>query len=108
MIDKSREKNEPYKGRHLHCFSKESSRIIFMIGENRKLLFKLKKELTEVKLIVVGLLIVYGVGAWKFWTGFNRTDFSSRRLSFTLLWPAFLVGSQSYRRNFTKAIKGSR
>ena len=60
------------------------------------------------ELVTIGLLVVYGVGVWKFWTGFNRTDFSSRRLSLTLLWPAFLVGSKSYRRNFTKAIKGSR
>ena len=52
------------------------------------------------------LLVVYGVGAWKFWTGFNRTDFSTGRVKFTLLWPIFLIGSEPYRRNFTKALKG--
>lgn len=52
------------------------------------------------------LLLVYGVGAWKFWTGFNRTDFSTGKVKFTLLWPVFLIGSAPYRRNFTKALKG--
>lgn len=59
-------------------------------------------------LIGIILLAVYGAGVWKFWTGFNRTDFSSRRVSLTLLWPVFLISNKAYRRNFTKAIKGSR
>ncbi|MGB3292937.1 MAG: hypothetical protein WBB01_08130 [Phormidesmis sp.] len=50
---------------------------------------------------------VYGIGAWKFWTGFNRTDFSTGKAYLTLLWPVFLIGNKAYRRNFTKAIKGS-
>ena len=56
---------------------------------------------------VFGLLLLagYGYGAWKFWTGFNRTNFSSGKLYLTLLWPAFMF-SASYRRNFTKALKG--
>lgn len=53
------------------------------------------------------LLLVYVAGAIKFWTGFNRTDFSSGRVKFTLLWPVFLIGSAPYRRNFTKALKGN-
>ena len=59
---------------------------------------------TLVWIIVLG---VYGIGAWKFWTGFNRTDFSTGRAYLTLLWPVFLIGNKAYRRNFTKAIKGS-
>ncbi|MEO0869145.1 MAG: hypothetical protein AAFY17_12010 [Cyanobacteria bacterium J06642_11] len=54
-----------------------------------------------------GLLLLagYGYGAWKFWTGFNRTNFSSGRLYLTLLWPVFIV-SASYRQNFTKTLRG--
>ena len=58
-------------------------------------------------IFVVLLLLIYGVGAWKFWTGFYRTDFSHGRVKFTLLWPVFLIGSAPYRRNFTKALKGN-
>jgi hypothetical protein len=57
--------------------------------------------------ITILLLVIYGIGAWKFWTGFNRTDFSSRRAYLTFMWPVFLIGNKAYRRNFTKAIKGS-
>ncbi len=60
------------------------------------------------EIVIPILLIAYGIGVWKFWTGFNRTDFSSRRLSLTLLWPVFLISNKSYRRNFSKAIKGSK
>lgn len=56
---------------------------------------------------LLGLLLLagYGYGAWKFWTGFNRTNFSSGKLYLTLLWPVFIV-SASYRQNFTRALKG--
>lgn len=50
-------------------------------------------------------LIIYGGGIWKFWTGFNRTNFSEGRLYLAVLWP-FLVFNKSYRQNFTKALKG--
>ncbi|GAB4323840.1 MULTISPECIES: hypothetical protein [Leptodesmis] len=50
-------------------------------------------------------LIIYGGGIWKFWTGFNRTNFSQGRLYLALLWPV-LVFNKSYRQNFTKALKG--
>ncbi|WAL60109.1 hypothetical protein [Thermocoleostomius sinensis] len=56
-------------------------------------------------LILLGLLI-YGGGAWKFWTGFNRTNFSSGRLHLSLLWPIFLIANKSYRQNFNRALKG--
>ncbi len=55
------------------------------------------------------LILVYGGGVWKFWNGFNRTNFSrsfSNRLLLTLLWPALLIGNKSYRQNFRKALKG--
>jgi hypothetical protein len=50
-------------------------------------------------------LIVYLGGAWKFWTGFNRTNFSQGKFYLTLLWPLFLI-SKSYRQNFGRALKG--
>ncbi|WP_414619138.1 hypothetical protein [Calothrix sp. CCY 0018] len=60
--------------------------------------------------VFAGLLIVaYVGGVWKFWTGFRKTNFSNsltNRLALSLLWPACFVGSKSYRRNFTKALKG--
>lgn len=60
-------------------------------------------------LIVFVLLVVYGVGAWKFWKGFNRTSFTpsfSNRLILSLGWPILLLANKSYRQNFQKAIKG--
>lgn len=61
------------------------------------------------KLIVLVLLGVYAYGAWKFWKGFERTNFSRSlptRLTLSLLWPALIVANPSYRRNFRKALKG--
>ena len=57
-------------------------------------------------LVAIIALAFYGAGAWKFWTGFNRTDYSSKKASLTLLWPVFMIGNKSYRRNFSKALKG--
>jgi hypothetical protein len=57
------------------------------------------------KLLVILLLLAYAGGAWKFWTGFRRTNYSQSRLMLTLLWPAMLL-SPSYRQNFVKALKG--
>ena len=60
-------------------------------------------------LIVILLLGTYVGGVWKFWTGFERTDFNrdlSTRLSMAALWPFLIVANKSYRRNFTKALKG--
>lgn len=56
-------------------------------------------------LVGILLLLVYLGGGWKFWTGFNRTNFSQSKMILTLLWPALLV-SKSYRQNFMKALKG--
>ncbi|NEP16925.1 MAG: hypothetical protein F6J97_08455 [Leptolyngbya sp. SIO4C1] len=58
-------------------------------------------------LLTLLLLVGYGIGAWRFWQGFHRTSFSQGKLQLTLLWPVFLIGSKSYRQNFSKALKGS-
>ncbi|GAB4137197.1 MAG: hypothetical protein Fur0046_11140 [Cyanobacteria bacterium J069] len=50
-------------------------------------------------------LVIYVGGAWKFWTGFNRTNFSQNRLMLTAFWPVLLANS-SYRQNFNRALKG--
>ncbi|WP_448597506.1 hypothetical protein [Thermoleptolyngbya sp.] len=50
-------------------------------------------------------LVIYVAGAWKFWTGFNRTNFSQNRLMLTVLWPLMLLNA-SYRQNFRRALKG--
>lgn len=55
--------------------------------------------------LVFSLLVVYAVGAFKFWSGFRRTNFSQGKLYLTALWPV-LVLNKSYRQNFTKALKG--
>ncbi|MFE4104917.1 hypothetical protein [Almyronema epifaneia] len=57
-------------------------------------------------LIILLLAAGYGYGAWKFWRGFHRTNFSQGRLQLTLLWPVFLIANKSYRQNFSKALKG--
>ncbi|MEB3887465.1 hypothetical protein [Lyngbya sp. CCY1209] len=61
-------------------------------------------------LIPIALLIVYVGGVWKFWSGFNRTNFEKsfgNRVTLSLLWPVLLIANRSYRQNFTKALKGS-
>lgn len=57
-------------------------------------------------LVGIILVVVYGVGVWKFWSGFNRTNFSQGRLYLSLLWPVLLLSNKSYRQNFSKALKG--
>ncbi len=57
------------------------------------------------ELIVLLLLVAYGVGAWRFWNGFRRTNFSQGRWYLTLFWPV-LIFNKAYRQNFTKALKG--
>ncbi|AFZ55925.1 hypothetical protein H6G54_27435 [Anabaena cylindrica FACHB-243] len=61
------------------------------------------------KLIILGLIVVYFGGAWKFWTGFRKTNFNQtlpNRIGFSLLWPVLFIANPSYRRNFRKALKG--
>jgi hypothetical protein len=50
-------------------------------------------------------LVIYFGGAFKFWTGFRRTNFSQGKLYLTALWP-ILVLNKPYRQNFNKALKG--
>jgi hypothetical protein len=60
-------------------------------------------------LIIVILAGVYGVGVWKFWQGFERTNFQRsllNRITLSLSWPVLLIANKSYRRNFRKALKG--
>jgi cell division protein FtsW (lipid II flippase) len=62
-----------------------------------------------VKLLVIIIVVGYGWGAWKLWTGFKRTNFEPslpNRIVLSLLWPALFVFNQSYRKNFQKALKG--
>ncbi len=59
-------------------------------------------------LIGIILLGTYGYFGWKFWKGFNRTNFTSNKLFLSLLWPALLIANKSYRQNFGKALRGSR
>jgi hypothetical protein len=51
------------------------------------------------------LIVAYLGGAFKFWTGFDRTNFNQGRLYLTLLWP-ILIANKSYRQNFNRALKG--
>lgn len=60
-------------------------------------------------LIAWVLFAAYVGGIWKFWTGFERTNFSrsfTSRVSLSLLWPVLLIANKSYRQNFTRALKG--
>jgi membrane-bound metal-dependent hydrolase YbcI (DUF457 family) len=57
-------------------------------------------------LLAFAAIAVYVWGAWKFWTGFNRTNFEQGRLYLTALWPVFLIANKSYRKNFNRALKG--
>lgn len=57
------------------------------------------------KLLILLGLVAYVAGVWKFWSGFNRTNFTQGRVYLALLWPVLLMNG-SYRQNFTKALKG--
>jgi hypothetical protein len=60
-------------------------------------------------LVILALLGIYGYGVYKFWKGFERTNFERslpNRITLSLLWPALIIANKSYRRNFTKALKG--
>lgn len=47
-------------------------------------------------------------GAYRFYLGFNRTSYqSSFRIPLALAWPVLFALNGSYRKNFTKSIKGS-
>ncbi|MGL5132685.1 MAG: hypothetical protein ACRC78_09165 [Planktothrix sp.] len=62
-------------------------------------------------LITLVLVALYVGGIWKFWTGFENTNFNrsfQNRMIFSLLWPVLFVFNSSYRKNFKKALKGSK
>jgi hypothetical protein len=59
--------------------------------------------------ITLILLLVYGGGFWKFWKGYDRTNFErglQKKMTLSLLWPILFVTNPGYRRNFQKALKG--
>lgn len=59
--------------------------------------------------IIICLAVAYIVGAWKFWSGYNKTHFHQtlpNRIGFSLLWPVLFVANPSYRRNFKRALRG--
>jgi hypothetical protein len=61
------------------------------------------------QLVSLILLIVYGGGFWKFWKGYDRTNFERglpKRMILSLLWPILFITNPSYRKNFQKALKG--
>jgi hypothetical protein len=61
------------------------------------------------KLIGLVLVIAYVWGVWKFWTGYEKTNFSRSlpsRITLSFLWPVLLIANPSYRKNFQKALKG--
>ncbi|WP_413166700.1 hypothetical protein ACL6C3_08355 [Capilliphycus salinus ALCB114379] len=62
-------------------------------------------------LITIALLALYAGGVWKFWNGFEQTNFVKsfeNRVYLSLLWPVLFTANRSYRKNFTKALKGSK
>lgn len=61
-----------------------------------------------IKLIGIVLVGVYIAGIWKFWKGYNQTNFNpslSNRITLSLLWPVLVFTNPSYRKNFQKALK---
>jgi hypothetical protein len=57
-------------------------------------------------LLKIAVLAIYITGAWKFWSGFRQTNFTSGRILLTLLWPACYAINGRYRQNFSRALKG--
>jgi len=49
---------------------------------------------------------IYLFGGYKFFNGFRKTIYSGGRLTLSLLWPVFFVGSGKFRKNFSKALSG--
>jgi len=78
-------------------------------GKSHALLI-LKGSLLGMEIAIAILLLgAYGFVSWRFWGGFNRTNFNKdfiTRLSMSLLWPILVFANKSYRRNFGKALKG--
>ena len=53
------------------------------------------------------LFIVYAAGAFRFYSGFQKTTYansSATKISMTALWPVLFLASKAYRDNFKKAV----
>ena len=62
-------------------------------------------------LIAIILISTYGFGIYKFWQGFDQTNFNRdlmNKLALSAFWPALVIVNKSYRKNFTKALKSSK
>ena len=59
-----------------------------------------------ITLLKIAVMAIYITGAWKFWSGFRQTNFTSGRILLTLLWPACFVLNPRYRKNFGLALRG--
>ena len=60
-------------------------------------------------LITAVLIVAYGWGFLKLWSGFDRTHFQRslpNRIILSLFWPILFVANKPYRRNFQRALKG--
>ena len=57
-------------------------------------------------LLQIAAAAIYITGAWKFWSGFRQTNFTSGRILLTLLWPACFALNPRYRKNFGLALRG--
>jgi len=82
-------------------------RAVCRLGESLsryKLLITKRGVMVELMVLAAGGSYVYG--AWRFWTGFRRTNFSGGRLPLTLMWPVLVIANKSYRQNFGRALKG--
>jgi hypothetical protein len=64
---------------------------------------------TSMTFLYIGLTVVYLGGAWTFWKGFSRTQFSRSivtRVGFAALWPVLFAANKNFRKNFNKALRG--
>jgi cell shape-determining protein MreD len=59
-----------------------------------------------ITLLKIAVISIYVAGAYKFWTGFRQTNFTSGRILLTLLWPACWAINPRYRQNFSRALRG--
>ncbi len=59
-----------------------------------------------ITLLKIAVIAIYITGAWKFWSGFRQTNFTTGRVLLTLLWPACFVLNPRYRKNFGLALRG--
>ncbi|MFN5515950.1 MAG: hypothetical protein ACK5CA_14720 [Cyanobacteriota bacterium] len=58
---------------------------------------------------IFGIVFIYLVGIWRFWSGYHNTHFSRKlptRLALSFGWPGLLIVNASYRRNFRRALRG--